>query len=115
MVLRSGVPQDTELLEAWRRGDREAGNLLVERYFVPVYRFFRNKVTGDLDDLVQNTFLRCSQAKDDIRQHSSFRPYLFRVARNVLIDDSSFGLVDDPDLQGILRHEPGHALVVASM
>lgn len=77
---------DAELLAAWRQGDRAAGNQLVERYFVPVYRFFRNKVDGELDDLVQATFLRCSQAKDAITEQSNFRAYLFAVARNVLTD-----------------------------
>ncbi len=78
--------QDAQLLVAWRCGDREAGNRLVQRHFVPVYRFFRNKVAGDLDDLVQATFLRCAQAKDGIRNQTSFRAYLFGVARNVLTD-----------------------------
>ncbi|MEM7156074.1 MAG: sigma-70 family RNA polymerase sigma factor [Myxococcota bacterium] len=77
---------DAELLAAWRHGDRAAGNLLVERYFVSVYRFFRNKVDGELDDLVQATFLRCSQAKEAIVERGNFRAYLFAVARNVLTD-----------------------------
>ena len=37
---------DFELLDAWRGGDRVAGNELFERYFDAVFRFFRNKVSA---------------------------------------------------------------------
>lgn len=80
------VPDDAELLTAWRSGDQAAGRRLAERYFDPIYRFFRNKAGSDIDDLVQGTFLRCAQSKDAIRNQASFRAYLFRIARNVLAD-----------------------------
>lgn len=74
------------LLDAWRSGDASAGNRLVARHFPAVYRFFRNKVDGDLDDLVQATFLKCTRARDRIAGQSTFRAYLFATARNVLTD-----------------------------
>ena len=74
---------DAELLERWREGDAALGNELVKRHFVAVYRFFRNKTDGELDDLVQQTFLKCVQARDRVQ---AFRPYLFTVARTVLHD-----------------------------
>ena len=75
---------DAELLEAWRAGDTASGNKLFHRHIAAVYRFFRTKVAGDLDDLVQMTFMRCANSRDDIREAQRFRPYLFAVARNVL-------------------------------
>lgn len=75
---------DFELLEAWRAGDRKAGETLFERHFDAVARFFRNKVDHGIDDLIQRTFLACVETKDRFRGDSSFRTYLFAVAHNVL-------------------------------
>lgn len=75
--------QDEELLEAWRAGDRAAGNELFGRYFSGVYRFFRNKVDRGVEDLVQRTFMACVEGRD--RLHGGlFRSYLFGAAHNIL-------------------------------
>ncbi len=76
--------KDAELLDAWRDGDRKAGEELFERHFDAVARFFRNKVDHGIDDLIQRTFLACVETKDRFRGDSSFRTYLFAVAHNVL-------------------------------
>jgi len=75
---------DFDLLDAWRAGDREAGNTLFDRYFDAMYRFFRNKVTEGAEDLVQQTFLACVQSRDHFRKDASFRTYLFTAARSKL-------------------------------
>ncbi|MDC0720877.1 RNA polymerase sigma factor [Nannocystis bainbridge] len=76
---------DLELLDAWRGGDALAGEVLFERHFESVYRFFCNKVPRDADDLVQETFLGCVSAKERFRQDASFRTFLFAIARKVLL------------------------------
>jgi RNA polymerase sigma-70 factor (ECF subfamily) len=75
---------DAELLEAWRGGDRRAGEELFERHFDAVARFFRNKIDHGIDDLIQRTFLACVETRDKFRGESSFRTYIFGVAHNVL-------------------------------
>lgn len=75
---------DRELLDAWRAGDRTAGERLVARHFRTVYGFFRNKIESEIEDLVQRTFLRCLEARDAFRGESSFRTYLLAIARNEL-------------------------------
>jgi RNA polymerase sigma-70 factor (ECF subfamily) len=75
---------DFELLDAWRDGDRDAGNELFDRHFDAVYRFFRNKVSEGAEDLVQQTFLACVQTRDRFRGDASFRTYLFTAARSKL-------------------------------
>jgi RNA polymerase sigma factor (sigma-70 family) len=75
---------DAELLAAWRAGDRRAGERLVERHFRTVYGFFRNKIDGEVEDLVQRVFLRCVESRDAFRGESSFRTYLLAIARNEL-------------------------------
>ncbi|MEZ4365544.1 MAG: sigma-70 family RNA polymerase sigma factor [Kofleriaceae bacterium] len=77
-------PDDASLLEAWRGGDRAAGEALFERYFDAIYRFFERKGLPDVADLVQRTFLGCVEAKDRFRGASSFRTFLFAIARHEL-------------------------------
>src|SRR5690606_17645112 len=48
---------DRELFEAWRTGDRAAGQQLIERHYDAIVRFFRTKAGPQTDDLVQRTFL----------------------------------------------------------
>lgn len=75
------MADDLDLLERWRAGDRDAGNQLFERYFSSICRFFENKVQGDAEELVQSTFLACVNNRDSFREQSSFRTYLFSIAR----------------------------------
>ncbi|PCC74268.1 RNA polymerase, sigma subunit, ECF family [Nannocystis exedens] len=76
---------DSELFAAWQAGDAEAGDELVGRHFAAVARFFRNKVATGGEDLIQHTFLGCLEARARFRQESSFRTFLFSIARNVLL------------------------------
>lgn len=76
---------DLELLDAWRDGDDAAGEALFDRHFESVYRFFCNKVGRDVDDLVQQTFLGCTEARDRMRGDASFRTFLFAVARKQIL------------------------------
>ena len=75
---------DISLLERWRDGDREAGNLLFERHFAVVCNFFRNKVSDGVDDLIQRTFVTCLEIEPNFRGDATFRSFLLGIARNVL-------------------------------
>jgi RNA polymerase sigma factor (sigma-70 family) len=74
------------MLEAWAGGDKAAGEALFERYFEAVARFFRNKLPADAahEDLIQQTFLGCVEARDRFRGDSSFRSFLFAIAHRQL-------------------------------
>jgi RNA polymerase sigma factor (sigma-70 family) len=74
---------DNELLHAWRAGDLVAGNTFISSNFDAIYRFFRSKLSGDIDDLVQATFMGCMQAEGDIRD---VRALLYAIARRRLVD-----------------------------
>ncbi len=78
------LPTDYELLDRWRTGDPAAGNDLFRRHFPAVYRFFRDKVHGEADELIQATFLACVRARDQFRKDCSFRAFLFTLARHEL-------------------------------
>lgn len=75
---------DVELLAQWRHGDMAAGEILFERYYDPIARFFRTRVSGDIADLVQETFVACVEGRDRMQEGASFRAYIFSVANNVL-------------------------------
>jgi RNA polymerase sigma factor (sigma-70 family) len=75
---------DIALLDQWRAGDAEAGQALFQRHFDSIYGFFETKCEADADELVQATFLACLRARDQFRKESSFRTYLFTIARHEL-------------------------------
>ena len=79
----AAVESDVDLLNAWRAGDAANGRLLFQRYFQALYRFFANKC-DDPDEMVQQTFLAIVKAKDQFAGRSSFRTYLYTVARHEL-------------------------------
>ncbi len=87
LCYRRGVSDpDRELLDAWRGGDRVAGNTLVRGRIGEITWFFRNKVCNESDvpDLVSQTFLGCLQSAEGFRGETSVRRFLYRVAHNVL-------------------------------
>ncbi|MCA9682084.1 MAG: RNA polymerase subunit sigma-70, partial [Myxococcales bacterium] len=61
---------DAELFESWSRGDARAGSELFDRHFAAIARFFRNKVTHDFEDLIQQTFTACLEARANFRRES---------------------------------------------
>jgi len=77
---------DAALLEAWRRGDKQAGKQLFVRHGPAVARFFRNKFRTGADDLIQLTFLRLLESKGRIRDGVVFRSFLLGVARNIMFE-----------------------------
>ncbi|MEO9185132.1 MAG: sigma-70 family RNA polymerase sigma factor, partial [Kofleriaceae bacterium] len=75
---------DLALLDRWCAGEATAGNELFNRHFTTLYRFFENKIIGEVDDLVQETLLECVRSRDAFKRQSTFRTYLFAIARHVL-------------------------------
>lgn len=78
------MESDLDLLDRWRGGDKAAGQALLARHFDTLCGFFESKLDRDADDLVQRTMLACVASKDQFRKESSFRTYLFTVARHEL-------------------------------
>ncbi|MCC7421684.1 MAG: sigma-70 family RNA polymerase sigma factor [Planctomycetaceae bacterium] len=79
---------DDQLMIRIQSGDRDAFDELVERHQSSVIGFlFRN--TRDIqlaEDLAQETFLRLYDNAWDFLPRGKFRGFMFRVARNLLID-----------------------------
>ncbi len=76
---------DASLLEAWRAGSASAGETLLSRHFDVLYRFFRSKVDGPIDDLIQGTMLGAVEAKERFRGDATFKTFVLGIARNQLL------------------------------
>lgn len=76
---------DDDLLRMWRAGDTAAGDTLVQRHYASVRRFFDLRVPEVADDLTQLAFLACVEGRERLRNEGGFRPYMFGVARRLLL------------------------------
>ncbi len=80
---------DSSLIEAWRDGDERAATELVRRHAAPLARFLSAAGAGageDVEDLVQETFLRAFRRIETFRGVSSFRTWLMTIGSNLLKD-----------------------------
>ncbi|MBC8070579.1 MAG: sigma-70 family RNA polymerase sigma factor [Deltaproteobacteria bacterium] len=75
---------DFDLLAGWRGGDKSAGSELFRRYFDALYRFFVGKLPDEAEDLIQSTWMACVRYTEQVAAATSFRAYLFTMARNEL-------------------------------
>ena len=80
------MPNDAELFCRWRSGDASAGDALLRSCFPALCRFFRDKIPGEDEDLIQQTLLSCMESREAVRDPEHFRVFLFRIARNRLYD-----------------------------
>jgi len=101
-------PDEVALLYAWRDGDRRAGDRLLRAHYPQVLGFFRLRFPSAAEDLTQRTFLACTEARDRV-EASSFRGYLFGIARNMLLKqlesdrrDEELADFDGPQPQSIM-------------
>jgi len=107
---------DMALLQAWRAGDRKAGDALFQRHFDDLLRFFHNKVGPDAaKDLIGATLIGCVEGRDRYRGDSSFRAYLFGTARYVLLGyfkKKKRSDAFDPEVTSLLELQPGPSSIL---
>jgi RNA polymerase sigma-70 factor (ECF subfamily) len=78
---------DAELIARWQRGDQRAAAWLVERHAPAVGRFAASLGERDqVDELVQDTFVRAFQSLDTFRADSSLRTWLFTICKRLVLD-----------------------------
>ena len=80
-TLSAIMSDEADLIERWRAGDADAGAKLCQRYLPDIERFFAGKIGREAEELVQATFLACIEARERFRGDSSFRTFLFGIAR----------------------------------
>src|SRR6195256_4653448 len=85
---RTETSPDAELIAAWRTGDEQAAAELVGRHARALARFLAGAGApdSDVDDLVQETFIRAFRSVDRFRGQCRFRTWLLTIGGNVLKD-----------------------------
>lgn len=81
-------PTDGELVELVGQGSPDAFGVLVSRYARVVRGVLLARVgaRADLDDMVQDTFLRAYDGLRRLRDGRRFGPFVVRIAQNLAID-----------------------------
>jgi RNA polymerase sigma-70 factor (ECF subfamily) len=81
-------PPDAALIAAWQGGDERAAADLVRRHARALARFLTaaGAPEADLDDLVQETFIRAFRAVGRFRGQCQFRTWLLTIGGNALKD-----------------------------
>ena len=80
---------DSDLMTQVREGREAALGELFERYHVTLFRFCL-RMTGNRavsEDLVQDIFMRMLKHRKSFRPNTTFTPWMYRIARNLLIDN----------------------------
>ena len=85
-----GSVEDKFLIEQCLAGDEQAFGVLFEKYSTSIYRYVLVRVrnTSEAEDLTSEVFLRVWQyLSSEEREIGNFRALLFRIARNLIIDN----------------------------
>ena len=78
---------DLELIARWKRGDEHAATVLVERHAPALARFAASLGERvDVEEIVQDTFVRAFSSIDSFRADSSLRTWLFTIERRLILD-----------------------------
>jgi RNA polymerase sigma-70 factor (ECF subfamily) len=91
------ISEDAIWVAAARDGDRAAFGQLYERYARMVHGVLLAKVpVGDVDDLVQDVFIRALRRLSTLRETASFGAWLAAIARNVAHDYHRRSMPEEP-------------------
>jgi RNA polymerase sigma-70 factor (ECF subfamily) len=85
---RADDEKDRELIARWREGDDRAATELVQRHAQALASFAVSwgARSDEVDELVQDTFVRAFNSLEGFRGDSSFRTWLFTIQRRLLVD-----------------------------
>ena len=78
---------DLDLIARWKAGEQRAATLLVERHADALARFVASiGERNDVEEVVQDTFVRAFASLDGFRGDSALRTWLFTIARRLVLD-----------------------------
>ena len=78
---------DSELIERWKAGDSRAATQIVTRHADALARFaVSSGERTEIEELVQDTFVRAFSSIDSFRGDSSLRTWLFTIERRLMLD-----------------------------
>jgi RNA polymerase sigma-70 factor, ECF subfamily len=85
--VEAGQPTDLQLIEEWKRGESRAATRIVERHADAIARYASSLgEREELDELVQDTFVRAFGSLESFRGESTLRTWLFTIVRRLILD-----------------------------
>jgi RNA polymerase sigma-70 factor (ECF subfamily) len=106
LAMEQEAADDTSLVRETLAGNQASFQLLVERYqgrlFALVRHYTKNLV--EVEDVVQETFLKAYTRLDSFQHESSFYTWIYRIAVNTVLDflkrksRSPVSAVEDPEI-----------------
>ena len=104
--------EDARLVEETLAGNQLSFQLLVERYSERLFALARHytKNPVEIEDVVQESFLKAFRRLDSFHHQSSFYTWIYRIATNTILDflkrrgRSPIQNVEDPEV--LARPEP---------
>ena len=115
LVMEPAAADDTTLVQETLEGNQLSFQLLVERYqdriFGLVRHYTRNAV--ELEDIVQDTFIKAFHRLETFQHQSSFSTWLYRIAVNTSLDflkrrgRNPVQAVEDPEITAGEAHGRG--------
>ena len=102
---------DERLMQRYRRGDSAAFATLYERHRAPLFRFIARQCESKAvaEELYQDVWMRIVNARDRYRPSARFTTWLYRIARNRLIDHYRRQTLQAVDSEHALQQAPGPA------
>lgn len=91
------TPDDKYLLEAVKRGHKEAFNRLFDRYASQLYHVTLKYVgrPEDAEEIVQEVFVKIWIYRSGLQPHLPFVPYLIKISKNLVINKSKKRLYEE--------------------
>lgn len=84
------MENSNELVQKVQKGDKDAFGQIYKIYFQKIYRYCRINLKNQetAEDIAQETFLKAWRSISTFSAYSggSFQAFLFRIARNLMID-----------------------------
>jgi RNA polymerase sigma-70 factor (ECF subfamily) len=101
------APTDEELMRRFCAGDAEAFERLYQDHREPVYRYVQRLAGAGIDaeSVFQDVWMRVIEGREQWRQDRLFRPWLYGIAHNLVIDrlrrDSRFSTCDADTIESL--------------
>ena len=105
-AMEAAVSEDADLVRESLEGNQLSFQLLVERYQDRMFSLVRHftRSTAEVEDIVQETFLKAFRRLETFQRQASFSTWLYRIAVNTSLDflkrrgRSPVQSVEDPEL-----------------
>ena len=83
------VDESADLMNRVASGDETALTNLIDRWKIPLFRFFHRSLRShaDSEELAQQVFIKLYGSAHRYKPKAKFSTYLFTIARNLLLDE----------------------------